>query len=272
MSGVDGPGGFESLLGTRRGITAPAVMLERLDCQEAELRDLREALANARSEVQVKEEALLDAERALHRTRFEAVMLRGHLDEAAIGLMAARYALLRAGGRDGLRKLTSPILRDLWTPGRPYLTGEHAVDPRTGHCYIARAGGAKRGARPSASSRWTRCRQRAHQEPLDEHSSLPSPGAAMRPALWLVLRQARFWWEPGGGRWELAELPNNVMRDIIETLRKDATRIFRSELTFHPRTAPCPAIAYATARGWLADTPLMRALLAERWHRGLPAS
>jgi hypothetical protein len=267
------PDGFEALLGNRRGLTDPTAMLERLDLQEAVLRDLREALVDARSDVQVKEEALLDAEGALQRKRFEAIKLRGHLDDVNTELLAARYAVLRAGGRDGLRKLVSPIPWGPWTPGRPYLAGEHAVDPRTGHCHVARVGGAKRGARPGASPHWTRCRRRTHRELLDaDQEPLPCAEAgALRPELWLLLRQTRVWWEYSEGAWELPDLPDTKLLDGIDALRKDAAQMFRGELTFHPRTAPCPAIAYVSARGWLADTPLMRALLAERRRRRLPA-
>jgi hypothetical protein len=42
------------------------------------------------------------------------------------------------------------------------------------------------------------------------------------------------------------------------------------ELERCARLMPCPAEAYAHPREWLADTPLMRALLALAAARGLP--
>lgn len=133
---------FEAVLGSRRGPTNIDALCGVVAGQEAELDGLRADLEEAKSTLTERREALADAEGKARRQAFALTRLRGRVVTAEHDLVRLRYALLRAGRRDRLNPVAEEFPFGVWTPGRPYLPGEHAYHPRTGRCFAARAGGA----------------------------------------------------------------------------------------------------------------------------------
>lgn len=119
------------------------------------------------------------------------------------------------------------------------------------------------GERPGDSRRWARCYDPGHPEATVVLHSPPAP------IIWFVLRQDSWWWDQDSKRCALGELTDENLARVIASLRERAPTLYHDELVLQARSAPCPVVAYSTSRSWLADTPLMRALLAERRRRGL---
>ena len=254
---------FEKVLGGGRGINDIRVLREQLADRERELMAAHGKLGGLQSE----RDRLTDDVRTLVE-RVED--LEEDLSISAAALTArerdrdfARYAAVRSGCRDPMLTVVPDEHHGIWSPGRPFLTGQHAIDPRTRACYRMREGGAQAGERPSKSGRWQRCR--------GDDCPVPTPMSTTRhPASsGFALRQSEHWWDASHKRWRLRDLTNEHLLGVIEWLRDAASGQWHRELSCGAQRVPCPPLAYGSSRTWLNDTPLMRALLNERRRRGI---
>lgn len=249
------------MLGSGRGVTDPRAIAQRLTDTERELGQLHAQLGSVSqtNERLRREYAELNDEVArlhlqLGDASSEIAMCSVHRD-------IARYAAMRAGGVDPLaHSLFEEEHHDIWTAGRPYLTGQHVYEPQTGACYRAKRGGVSAGARPGQSSHWHLCTAGICPEPE------PIP-ATPHPVGGLALRQTAVWWDRERHAWRLEQLTPEHLVAVISWLRESAEWLYQAELNGLRLYVPCPTWAYPSPRAWLADTPLMGALLAERRRR-----
>ena len=248
---------FVALLGKGRGLDDPHALAARLAATErqlvsaeavsADLRIANQQLVENCRELSMEADALDDA---LAIAKAAGAWSRRERD-------IARYDAMRGGRPDPLPDIDDEVHHGLWTPGRPYLTHQHVYEPRTSACYRAREGGAPVGARPARSTRWRRCRGSGCP-------SLPAMNWPRHPSEGFALRQSSHWWDRDQALWLLAEMPMDYLEAAIAWLRGAAVGLYIGELHRSNPCLPCPAWAYPSPRSWISDTPLMRALLAER--------
>jgi hypothetical protein len=250
-----GGGGFDAVVGARRGVSAHDAVVAQLTQVTAELAQANERLAQRQHEFMAAAAAMADLRESLRRAEARVDENQAERAYSAQALVVYRYRLLRAGERD----VNLPHLGavGVHTPGRPYLSGEHAFSQRLGRCYVARPGGVFVGETPGKSSRWQRCR---------EHLAGVMPTNDMRSSRQRV-RQQTYWWGDSP-RCLIRELGDTQLGDVITYLRIHAPDLYAKEEAKHPFSQPCPVVAYPDAGRWMNDTPLMRTLLAERRRRG----
>lgn len=266
---------FGRVLGHGRGLNDSSVL-------EAELGKCKDALAKALSELQaarLHEDSVQDvlarlredvnhanaqqgrAERILKEQEGRETQLRVDRDKA-------RYAAMRAGMRDPAPGMPfEPVHQGVWTPGRPFLSYQHAWHPKTDDCYRTDRGGAPLGEVPGTGTHWEAC-----IDPLGHcPEPLPLPIAEFEhPLDGAAVRQTEMWWDDNRVAFRIAninEVDDDFLADIITSLRSGASRLCRAETRWDVLFVPCPWNAYASPAAWLADTPLMRALLRERRRR-----
>ena len=257
------PDAFATVLGSGRGVTDTRALTKLL------LRTERDLVA-AHSEVrrlQHENDAFAQNVRVLDQAVGEldatAAGLRRKLADSQYDRDFARYLVVRGRGRDPLLLVAEDEHHGVYTPGRPYLGGQHVYAPKSGACYRMQPGGVPPGQRPSENPRWRRCHGAACPRPR-RIPRMPHPVASGH-----ALRQSRHWWDAARYPWEIRELSAEHLLAVIAWLRDLADHMRSNELAHRVSHVPCPAHAYPTATLWLADTPLMRALLAERRRRGL---
>jgi hypothetical protein len=263
MSTTDPEDRFREALGDARGVTDARVLRACLGSAELE-RD--EAWASAQS-LQTELGALwlrgteLSAE--LLTSRAALLDARADLEYMERERDMARYAAMFAGAPDPITA-DSEVHHGEWTPGRPYLDGQHVTHPVSVHCYRAHTGGVPAGLMPDGVNGWVLCQEVCpYPERVFAGPHPVSSGAA--------LRQHKFWWDQSGERWALADLTAEHLTAVIDWLPEHVDALWQPELRCSVPRVPCPPDAYEFAEDWLADTPLMRALLAEAQRRGLQA-
>lgn len=254
---------FERLLGDGRGVSDSRSLRERLagterelTAAQGELRRSRKTTDSLESDVRALKENVEELKETLHLEGRRAAANECERD-------LARYAALRGGIPDPLVAV-EPVHQAVWTKGRPYLTGQHVFDPSTSACYYASPGGVPAGRPPGRSRGWQRCDEDAYCPEPASLSTSPHPAASG-----YALRQDRHWWDAKGEMWTLAELSREHLLGVIEwwELPERADRLWADELQLVPLLAPCPPNAYQSSREWITDSPLMRALLAEKRRR-----
>ena len=267
MSVTDEP--FRALLGDDRGMTdrdaslrlgraertvaalEAKVELQRINNET--LRALLQAQAEELAEAHSDYERLEDDLRACGRQRD-----------------AVRYAAVDAGNPDPLPDEWETH-EGTWTPGRSYLSWQHAVDPDTGACYCAGLGGVRADVKPGTSERWERCESgRCPRRALISMKPHPMTWALRQDTLWFCAGHKP--WalhdvaEEGDNR--LEPLTDEHLEAVIAYLTRAAPQLQQQELQLEQLPTPCPANAYTGApERWIADTPFMRAALAERASR-----
>jgi hypothetical protein len=254
-----GQRGFGKLLGDGRGPTDPRLLQSGLIRAEREL-GLSQTRANALA-------TELDAERAevvalTEHLQIGQVELRGaHSRIAHIrhALDTARYAAMRAGAPDPVAS-NEQTYQGPWTSGRVFLADQHSSHPLTGTCYRAQPGGVAAGLVPGSAIGWEHCV--ATCRPLKPIPVNPHPVQSGH-----ALRQDQHWWDASGTRWAISDLTPEHLTAVIDWLREHIETMWQAEQACVPARLPCPSNAYASAQHWLADTPLMRALLAEATRR-----
>jgi hypothetical protein len=265
------PDEFDRLLGDGRGITDARVLLARLSSAERELAGATTELERVYSE----KDELAHGRQLLHD---RIAGLEDAVEDAAVELAScqcdhdhARYIAVAAGLGDPFIR-GEPEHQGVWTPGRPYISGQHVYDPQTGACYQARCLGVVAGKHPRQSKLWYRCKGAPCPE-LVELSMDPHPAASG-----YALRQERSWWDREKKRWKLKDLSREHLLGVIKYLEDNIVRLYADDSAQLPMRVPCPPNAYFSTGGhssqyaWLQDTPLMRALLAEKRRRRIRRS
>lgn len=259
MSTTDPVDGFCAVLGDVRGVTDARALRARLGSVERERDEAQSRVQSLQIEtrtlhrgVRVLQDQLQDSIAALDDLHFQAARLRRDRD-------TARYVVMFGGGLD-------PVIGDVevshgcWTPGRPYLDGQHVTHPVSGECYRAHTGGVPVGRMPDNTNGWVRCQAVCPQpEPVCAGPHPVRSGFA--------LRQHEFWWDGAGERWALADLTAEHLTAVIDWLPEHLDMLWQSEHQCSVPPVPCPYNAYESAEDWLADMPLMRALLTEAQRR-----
>lgn len=175
----------------------------------------------------------------------------------------ARYACMRNGQPDpGSHNGMEETHQREWTAGRPYLAYQHAWHPKTGECYRACNIGAPTGETPGAGRHWERCLEpdlcpRAPALPDEDERTLSG---------W-ELRKTELSWGRDPSSRTPRELTDTELANIIGYLRANAPNLCAEERAAPEPILPCPSNAYPSAAAWMADMPLMRALLRERRRR-----
>jgi hypothetical protein len=254
---------FERVLGNGRGVTDTRALGELLASTERNLSAAHQELGQLCSETDAFNQRLdeLDAIVVELQTELSATSMELRWCERDRDL--ARYCVVRSGGQDPLVAGVNDEHHGIWTPGRPFLTGQHVYEPLTGACYSVTAGGAAAGERPHESRRWRRCRGGRCPAPG------PIPTTPHPVGSGYALRQREHWWDATGRRWNIHDLASDHLIAVIDYLRDFANPMRDAELSDSRTYVPCPANAYPSASTWLSDCPLMRVLLAERRRRGL---
>ena len=261
MSTNDPADGFHEVLGDVRGATDARALRARLGSAERE-RD--EAWATAWSlQTELGALRLRGTELSIELQTSRAALLdaRVDLDCLLSARDAARYAAMFAGAPDPITA-DAEVHHGRWTPGRPYLDGQHVTHPISGHCYRAHTGGVPAGLMPDGVNGWVPCQGVCPQPERVFAGSHPASSG-------FALRQHEFWWDQSGERWALADLTAEHLTAVIDWLPEHLDTLWQPEFRGSVPRVPCPANAYEFAEDWLADTPLMRALLAEAQRRGL---
>jgi len=265
---------FGRVLGHGRGLSDPRLL-------GAELQDAKDALAKSAAELRearshsdalhgVIESLTADLERmAAESNRWHQLADQAERRETELRVecQRARYAVMRCGNRDPMPDRTYETTHHrVWTPGRPYLSYTHVWHPKTGDCYSTDKGGAPAGEVPGTGRHWEACTERNGCPepvplPLDEMEH-PCDGEAVR--------QTELWWDRNHAAWRIREagdIDDEYLTNIIDFLRSHASQMCAGEGRWEVPMVPCPWNAYPSPTAWLADTPLMRALLRERRRR-----
>jgi hypothetical protein len=261
---------FDAVWGTERGITDSQELLRLLAQAERELAAAHERAAEQQRETATLRDRLRRVE--THRAaatrrardgdqRFRNLQIK--IDRLNRDRDRDRYAAARVG-------VTPPyplraVHQGVWTPGRPYLPGEHVLCPQTGGCYRIHPEGevALPGARPGHRRVWERCldsRQCPTPPTTLPYSKHPAPGGR-------GLRQTEYWWDAQHNRWPLGELSREHLLNVIDWLADNTWRMYVAEGLMRYPLHPCPVEAYPTSAAWMADTPLWRALHEEKRRR-----
>lgn len=266
---------FGPVVGHGRGLSDQTVL-------SVELQECKDALAKALSELQaarMREDTMQDVlarlTEDLNRETLRQSSAQKLADQAEARATAlrverdkARYAAMRAGARDPAPgESFEPVHQGVWTPGRPFLAYQHAWHPRTGDCYRADKGGAPVGEVPGTGTHWEAC--------IDQQGTCPAPVPLLtdefeHPLDGEAVRQTELWWDDNHAAFrirEIDEVDDDYLENIIALLRSQARQLYAGETRWGIPFMPCPWNAYASPAAWLADTPLMRALLRERRRR-----
>jgi hypothetical protein len=171
---------------------------------------------------------------------------------------------MRGGQQDpcGLAMVT-PTHEGDWTPGRPYLAYQHVWHPETGECYCACSTGAPLREMPGSGRHWELCLHPdycptpALSWPRNTNGGLSGP----------TLRQTEIRWGRAPDPLPPRQLTDVQLSNAIDFLRSNASDMCSEERQQGVPLVPCPVNAYPSAAAWVADTPLMRALLRERRRR-----
>jgi len=261
---------FGRVLGHGRGLSDTTVL-------SAELQECKDALADARAGLQaarMREDTLQDAVQRLSldlgtaqaerdRLRRQTSELETHENELRHERDRARYAAMRRSGqRDPVPgPIQLRIHQGIWTPGRPYLSYQHAWHPRTGDCYRTDKAGAPVGEMPGTGRHWEAC---MGSETCPTLRPVPAP---LLEGPLHALRQTELWWDRNRTASLIKEVDDAHLTTIITFLRSHARRLYDEDADWSIPNVPCPWNAYPSPAAWLADTPLMRALLRERRRR-----
>lgn len=256
--------GFARVLGQGRGITDVRVLSGRLAGAERErddaltqARELQSQLDTQRHRVLVLSDRLDDCESKLFAAGRERDVLRRDRD-------AARYAAIRAGTEDPV-DVIEEVHHGIWTPGRPYLEAQHVTHPDSGECYRAVVGGARPGTVPVAGPAWMRCRGTCPAPVIPKMDPHPIHTG-------FALRQTESWWEASLRQLALTDLESEHLVAVISWLHRRAGALWCEETGLATPLVPCPVNAYPGPGDWLLDTPLWRALVAEKRRRGISRS
>jgi hypothetical protein len=251
---------FAHVLGNRRGATEATLSTDLANLKQEFERVVadRDAVAELNDELSTQIATLED------RTAHQEAMYES--SERTILLLVSaekimRYRVMLAGLADPVEGNGYPNRAEhqgVWTPRRPYLAFQHVHHPRTYRCYAAPHGGVTAGVRPGEDTLWRLC-----SDP-NACPALQEPHLGSHPSHGYAQRQSQFWWDKHNRRWPLKDLTDPHLAAAIRYLRSEAKRLYTGELATRQENAPCPVWAYRNARDWLNDTPLMRALLAER--------
>lgn len=262
---------FGRVLGHGRGLTDPGLL-------GAELQEAKDALAKAAAELQAaeqRERGLRDdlarlsddlGRETAARDYAQSLVSQANTRETQLRVecQRARYAVMRCGHRDPMPDWTFESTHEgVWTPGRPYLSHQHAWHPSTGDCYCTDRGGAPAGEVPGTGRHWAAC---MHKEGCPEPVELPLDEME-HPCAGQAVRQTERWWDRNHAVWRIEEIDDEYLANIILFLREHARDMCAGEARWEVPFVPCPPTAYASPAAWLADTPLMRALLRERRRR-----
>jgi len=266
---------FGRVLGTGRGLGATSASQQELKDAHDRLAELTEQLSEAldrerelREQVRELGPEVVDLTADRDSARQLLKFAREDRRQAEDDRDRARYAALRAGIPDpcGYAGTEAAQQRE-WTPGRPYLADQHAQHPKTGECYRACSTGAPAGETPGTGRHWERC-----LEP-DMCPDAPGPpdedGTALGGS---ALRKTELAWGRDRTPRSPRELSDIELNNVIGYLRGDAASLYAQEWTTPRQVVPCPPNAYPSATAWMADMPLMRALLRERNRRRDAAS
>jgi hypothetical protein len=85
-----------------------------------------------------------------------------------------------------------------------------------------------------------------------------------------AVRQTELWWDRNRAGWRIRDardIDDEYLANIIDYLRRHARQLCAGEARCEVPMVPCPWNAYPSPAAWLADTPLMHALLRERRRR-----
>lgn len=258
---------FAKAVGERRGLTDVRAALERTAEAEHALeqaQDVAQALREQRDHlhevIKRRDDSLKVQENEIFELCTDNLECRCELDRA-------RYALVRATGAEALVGSRPAVHHREWTPGRPYLCGDHVYSPADGACYQAPPYGVAAGELPGVSEAWVLCGEGAT---CPKPEPLPRRGHPM--SCRHALRQDQFWTDAEERELGLSELTDEHLQGAIAWLDEHARQLWTEELHTLSFYVPCPAQAYPDHISWLADTPLMRALRQELTRRGLPAT
>jgi hypothetical protein len=156
MSASLNSGGFSELLGDARGITDARALRELLSTAERELDQARAGTRSSQRKLSLFRrivarhgDQLRASAAALDDAHLEVARLRLELD-------SARYATMFAGARDPVIA-EEEVHHGQWTPGRPYLDGQHVTHPAGGECFRAPTGGVRAGRMPGSAAEWGHC-------------------------------------------------------------------------------------------------------------------
>jgi hypothetical protein len=261
---------FGRVLGPGRGLSSAAASQQELKEANDELAEALASLADA----EAKQRELLQEVREL---RVEVLGLTEERDSSRQMLKfaridrrlaendrdRARYAAMRSGQPDPCGHAgTEAAQQREWTPGRPYLADQHARHPKTGECYRACSTGAPVGEVPGTGRHWERCLE---PDMCPDGPAVPDDNE-QKLSGW-ALRETELFWGRDRTLRSPRELTDTELTGVIGFLRRNASDLCAQEWTAPTPMVPCPANAYPSAAAWMADMPLMRALLRERRRR-----
>lgn len=262
---------FHGVLGGTRGLGGIAASHDELRAARDELRQTAERLRETEASVQ----ALLAEVGSLQKEVGRLTVERNHARQDAEDARTdeklerterdrARYAAMRAGQQDpcGLAMVT-PTHQGDWTPGRPYLADQHVWHPETGECYSACSTGAPTREIPGSGRHWERCLDPDYCPTPVLSWAKDTNGRLSGP----TLRQTEIRWGPRPGPVLPRQLTDEELTHAIGFLRANASDMCAEERQKDAPLVPCPIVAYPSASAWMADTPLMRALLREQRRR-----
>jgi hypothetical protein len=121
---------------------------------------------------------------------------------------------------------------------------------------------------PGTGRHWERCLE---PDMCPSAPSLPDVDDETVLSGW-ALRKSELYWARNPTLRSPRELTDTELQNVIGYLRTNAADLCAEEWTAPTLMVPCPANAYASAAAWMADMPLMRALLRERKRRRDAAS
>lgn len=262
---------FGSVLGTGRGLTSNPASQAELKAAQDQLTEALAKLSDAVDQVDELLETVSDLRAQLqqafeqrNRHQLAAQDAEAREADALVERDRARYAAMRIGvQRDPCGHVEADQTHQReWSPGRPYLSFQHVLHPKTRECYCADMGGAPIGELPGSGRHWQRCID------LDLCPPAEPPGAQFHhPLDGPALRQTDLWWDHEHNAIPLRELTDSHLDNVIDFLRTSAQQLNSKEWSQSRVMAPAPYHAYETAAAWMADTPLMRALLREQRRR-----
>ena len=246
---------FDAAVGERRGLTDARAAVARLDIAEREMERAQQEAQRLQVEYDKASGGAAELGELMTQQAEQFQERDAELRKSRSDRDRARYALVRATGADVFRSV-SAVHHGTWTPGRPYLSGEHVYDT-DGRCYQAPPFGVAPEHAPGVSDSWVPCA---------DVSQCPLPAPLPRrshPVDARTVRQDVFWWDKDGTKYEIDDLSDEHLQEVIGWLHEHAQRLWYGEIDAGKVLVPCPAQAYLSPADWLADTPLMRALEAE---------
>jgi hypothetical protein len=263
-AGSSSSDGFGDVFGPGRGLSDPAVLRERWAQTERELSDARAQTRTLHAQVDSLTAAAQVLRATLARTEDDLLAETTEHDACRSDLDTARYAAMLAGAADPVAT-GYHVHHGTYTPGRPYLEGQHVLAPETHVCFRARVGGVMPHQPPGVAIGWERCVGGTCPELPDELSRDPHPVQSG-----FALRQVADWWDWVGKRWALVDLSTQHLLAAIDWLDGHADWLYSQESGEAGLRVPCPPTAYKSPGDWLHDTPLWAALRAEQQRRDIP--